>query len=1474
MNVTNCAPSIDASFGPFVPPECRDGFDFTLVFEQSILVLIPASLLLIIAPFRIFLLRNVPVKVTGHRLRSIKLTLIVLLAILHLVLVVLWATLPRPSNTCLDRVSIVAACVSFASSLMSCILSRAEHAKSARPSSLLNVFFAVSFLLDVALLRTLWLFPVNAAIPAVFTAAFVLKGILVVAEGWSKAPYLVSGSGVHSPEVTAGLYARAVFAWVAPLLLTGFRKLLRPMDLFELDEDMGSAGLIGRFWRHWDKQKVPAGKHRLILCCISTIRWPIVAVIVPRLALLAFTICQPLILNRLLVFLNDTSQPINIGYGLIGAYGLVYIGIALSQALYWHRNARSVTLLRGVLVSAVFSKATGISTAATDDSAAVTLMSSDVDVIVRAVREIHEFWANIIQLAIATWLLSTHIGYAASGPIIVSLVALIATVLVSPLARKYQIGWLEKTQKRVGITSAMIGHIKSIKCSGLAQNLSDTILNLRAEEIRASRPFRIVSSVTSAIAQVPLMMSPVAAFALFQGVASNSSETLDATRLFSALSLIILLAQPLFFMFEVILDMSAALGAFERIQKFLVHETRRDPRKIRSGSSSAVSPLVETDSIEPRMLRETTLPSIGDFDAGNFAIKVSHANISWSEERPLLQDLSFTVDYNQLVLLLGPVASGKSTLLKAILGEVPFTTGTVSLNSERVAWCEQSPWLLNQTIRDNIIGHGHLDAVLYQKVVKACDLEKDFSQLPRGDGTVIGSKGLALSGGQKQRVALARAVYSQPRVALLDDVFSGLDSQTAQKIFENLFGKQGLLRQWKTTTILATQSANFLPAANHIICLSKDGNISEQGSFGSLENAGGYVQSLLEGKTTYKVLENMSEDIAEQASQPKQTVPKQQGEQEDSRRQRGDSTVYRYYFSSTGGLFMVALLGLEIVWAFLESFPTIWLKFWTDDNEKGSDRAGYYLGIYAALQIMGVIWFAILIWFVIVLVAAKSGITLHRRLLSTVIRSAYNLSYLETVYANISGHHCHSLLRQILVPSQRGMVDNHLPLGLVVTLASFFGAIAKAALLAASTPYIAATFPLLGAVYFYLQRGYLRTSRQLRLLDLEEKAPLYTQFLETLSGLATIRAFGWGGAVIEANHALVDRSQRPFYLLMIVQRWLVLVLDLTTAGLALLLVRLAVRLRGEVDVGLTGVSLVQLISLSETVNLLIQFWTSIETSIGAVARIKQFAEDTGEENLPGETQAPPPRWPDKGAIQVSNLTASYGNGKEGTVNALDVVSLEIKPGEKIGICGRTGSGKSSLFLVLLRLLDPSSGNITIDGISLLLLPRDTIRSRLITLTQDQFVLPGTVRHNVDPRDLYSEIDINEALRLVGLSDAIEQHGGLDASFDEDMLSHGQKQLFFLARAVLRKHDGNVVLLDEVTSSVDHKTEEDIKAIIEHEFKEHTVVSITHRLDTIIDFDRVIVMEKGCVVEIGNPKNLLASNSKFKALWSDRSRSAA
>lgn len=230
--------------------------------------------------------------------------------------------------------------------------------------------------------------------------------------------------------------------------------------------------------------------------------------------------------------------------------------------------------------------------------------------------------------------------------------------------------------------------------------------------------------------------------------------------------------------------------------------------------------------------------------------------------------------------------------------------------------------------------------------------------------------------------------------------------------------------------------------------------------------------------------------------------------------------------------------------------------------------------------------------------------------------------------------------------------------------------LAKAGLLAASSYYVAISFPFLAIFYFYLQRGYLRTSRQLRLLDLEEKAPVYSQFLETMDGLSTIRAFGWSDAAIQKNHELVDKSQKPFYLLIMIQRWLVLVLDLTTTALALLVVGFAVYLRDSASVGLTGAALVQLISMSEVLNILIQFWTSIETSIGAVARIKQFAEQTGEEHLPGEKNEPPPAWPQHGHVVITDLTASYG--EDTSIRALDGINMEIMPGEKVAICGRTG----------------------------------------------------------------------------------------------------------------------------------------------------------------------------------------------------------
>lgn len=391
----------------------------------------------------------------------------------------------------------------------------------------------------------------------------------------------------------------------------------------------------------------------------------------------------------------------------------------------------------------------------------------------------------------------------------------------------------------------------------------------------------------------------------------------------------------------------------------------------------------------------------------------------------------------------------------------------------------------------------------------------------------------------------------------------------------------------------------------------------------------------------------------------------------------------------------------------------------------------------------------------------------------------------------------------------------------------------------------------------------------------------------------------------------MDAAQRPFYLLMMVQQWLALALDLVTAALALLVVGLAVGVTisssSSGSVGLAGVSLVQLISLSETVKLLIQFWTSLETSIAAVTRVKHFAEETPDENLPGEGGSGavhlPPGWPASGAVAIEGVSASYSSSSTTSspsspppsALALDDVSLTIRPGEKVGVCGRTGSGKSTLLLALLRLVELSAGAVVVDGVDCARLARDDLRRRFVTVAQDQLVLPGrSVRHNLDPffgaggkgdggsggggggEDATAaarDAAMVEALRKVGLwegvlSDLGGGGRGLDADLSREVLSPGQWQLFFLARAVLQRRDrGRVVLLDEVSSGVDAAAEALVARLVRDEFADHTVVAVAHRLESIVDFDTVVVMDGGCLVEKGEPRELLRTKgSRFRALW--------
>jgi ATP-binding cassette subfamily C (CFTR/MRP) protein 1 len=514
---------------------------------------------------------------------------------------------------------------------------------------------------------------------------------------------------------------------------------------------------------------------------------------------------------------------------------------------------------------------------------------------------------------------------------------------------------------------------------------------------------------------------------------------------------------------------------------------------------------------------------------------------------------------------------------------------------------------------------------------------------------------------------------------------------------------------------------------------------------------------------------------------------------------------------------------------------------------------GLYLGILVAVGFVAMVTLMTLTGMLFIIMIPRSAAYLHGWLLQAVENAP--LSFFTTTDA---GQIVNRFSQDLSV------IDMELPISGLILANNVCLSTIQAIFICISTSYFAVVLPFVMLVAYVLQKFYLRTSRQIRLMDLEAKAPLYSNFLETLSGLVTIRAFGWTKDMEKRNMAFLDASQRPFYLLYCIQRWLALVVDLLVAALAVILVALIVRFRHSADAGFVGVALINIMSFNTTLSVVINNWTAIETSLGAVSRIKSFVGSTRSENLPQESQEVPPEWPSDGRILVSDISASYSLDQP---SALYNINLLIPAGQKVGICGPSGSGKSSFVAVLLHLLEIREGLIMIDGIDLSTIPRRVLRERLTVIPQEPIFIKGTIRQNLDPVDLRKDDSAPEVvLKKVGLWTIVTNAGGLDVPMEaEDLLSHGQRQLFCFARAMLRS--SKVLIIDEATASVDLQTDQLMQKIISEHFTDCTIIAVAHRLQTIRNFDRIVVFENGRIIEYGEPDALLADEgSKFKALW--------
>ncbi|KAL2075027.1 hypothetical protein VTL71DRAFT_8807 [Oculimacula yallundae] len=1459
----------DRSFGPAIRG-CRSEFDFTIRFENIFFSLIPCSVFAAVSVIRILVLLRQP-KIVLWRLWAIfKLVAAISLGAINLTLLVISAR-----SRFVDNVFVSSIVLSLVSTFCIAALSGLEHTRSPRPSILIQTFLLLIILFDVVRARTFWLSAIGSeefVFCRLFTASIVGKTVLLLLESKQKTKQVKWDSENHSPEETAGIFGLAAYTWLYTIFWNGYRTVLTLEDLFTLDQRLATQDLQVKLRQHLEDSSNKGKKHGLGLAkaLSETLSISLILPVLPRMGLIAFRFCQPFLINTLLDYLQKSNResPANFGYGLIGAAFLIYMGIAVSTSFYWYFHERSLCKCRAALGGAVYVKTTEMKSTSSGDSAAVTLMSTDVERVRLGLLNLHEFWGNSVEVALASWLLQRQLGAAVAAPLIVVLCCVIGGAFANRYTGARQKIWMEKIQKRVGLTANVISNMKHLKISGLAAPVEGLIQAMRVDELKAASRFRAVYVVAITFGFLPIALCPVMTFAV-------TSRTLDATTIFTSMSYLLLLADPLSYIFQNTPNLLAAFTCLERIQNFLEQEPRQDYRVSESHAEN------------------TGGSSFNSERKDRSAVSISNGSFGWDAGKMTLEEIDLDIPISQLTLVVGPVGAGKSTLCKALLGEVPVVEGQVMIDtssiSRRIGYCDQVPYLSNTSIKDNIIGFSDFNELRYEEVIHATMLKTDFSMLPQGDETIIGSDGISLSGGQKQRVSMARALYLDSNFYIFDDILSGLDADTEDQVFRHVFGPDGLIRSRNATCLLCTHTIRHLPSADHIVALSTDGRIAEQGTFKDLLSNEQYIHSLgitasadripLKSASTVTASEITKLEAPQIESTKPSTKQLGSGHVDEKKRMTGDSSVYKYYLGSLGKTSITAFIVFGLGWGFFYNWGNVWLEFWSRDisSTQPSRSKAFYVGLYALFQMcyVGSVFFVFLICYrTMVLV---SGSKLHKAALSTLITAP--LAFFTSTDTGLVTN---------LFSQDMTLIDNELPIAVTNLALDLCNAIGMAAVIATASPWLALSYPILFVILWGIQKFYLRTSRQLRFLDLEAKSPLYTHFLDTIKDVATFRAFGWVPDGIKTNNHLLNTSQRPAYLLAMVQRWLLFTLQILVMLLAVGVVTLATQLRASS--GFTGASLVTLMTFGDVLNYIIRWFTQIETSIGAVTRLKNFSENVKPESLEGENTIPTKEWPSRGAIQMNTVSASYaGVGDESNL-ALKDLSLKIRPGEKVAICGRSGSGKSSTILLLLRLLDPLSScsqNITIDEVPLHQIDRSILRERIIAIPQDPVFLPdGTsFMSNLDPFHKSTAEECRAVLEIVGLWSVVEQRGGMESGMSVEMLSQGQKQLFSLARAVLRarirfrefasmvgsvsgKRLGGVLLLDEVSSNVDRETDRAMQRIIHEEFAGYTIIMVSHRLEMVMDFDTVVVMEKGSVVESGEPKVLVETEgSRFKELWS-------